>query len=598
MQHLQDRAKAEDTDDIFERQAFVADESNVLQHPLVQTIEAFLASATSSPPLSSSDSSEEGCGGVAISLSGGVDSMVICKILALLKPKMGFQDIFAMHIDYANRNESAREADFVEEWCKNLGIAFRKRVVSEVTRGITDRATYEVVSRNARYSFYQQVLAETKCKGVIFGHHLGDVQENVISNVMRGCSPLQLSGMEQIGMTNGVAVWRPLLEHSKEEIYDFAHTYGVPYFKDTTPSWSTRGKLRNKLVPLLIDMYGAGCLKNLSALAEASDRTRMLVDTNIYDPFMKSVKRHPCGLCVHIDAYRHQPVCFWHESLKMLMHSLSMSMVRERAVQTFVDRIQGVQQHAKKLAFPSPRSPRAASTSSGQSTQPLALAQDKVPPAGWLELRKGFNIELGSDGLLVVLCENVLENAAAVVSGGATSSSSGEKEHSQPKLLVELLYPTRPLTSRETVTRTKIGHWQIRLETDILPLVDAIAECSSKALQTPREILPGLFQYSLLLGKATRRAETDSASEAQPQPVRLELLSTRGGGMGRKKSGIAPPPSLAGMDLRLRAGLPLLVIAANEEDDAQTESNSEEEKKEEPAMAAIVRLEYTFSPSA
>lgn len=88
------------------------------------------------------------------------------------------------------------------------GVQCRIRRVDEVTRGVTNRDDYEKISRDIRYSFYktcmQQVVdgysgdtdAETMEKaqhipiapllsGVIFGHHQGDVQENVISNVMR-----------------------------------------------------------------------------------------------------------------------------------------------------------------------------------------------------------------------------------------------------------------------------------------------------------------------------------------------------------------------------------------------------------------------------
>jgi hypothetical protein len=114
--------------------------------------------------------------------------------------------------------------------------------------------------------------------------------------------------MTACSVTNGVAVWRPLLAHSKDAIYDFAHRfvrteptalrlipltllwfcrYGVPYFKDSTPSWSTRGKLRNQLLPLLLDMYGSGCLQNLTQLARESDATRALVQDNLYQPFMR-----------------------------------------------------------------------------------------------------------------------------------------------------------------------------------------------------------------------------------------------------------------------------------------------------------------------
>ena len=57
--------------------------------------------------------------------------------------------------------------------------------------------------------------------------------------------------------------------------------------KDTTPSWSTRGKLRNQLLPLLTDMYGTGCTRNLTMLARMSDEMHDLVQTNIYQPILE-----------------------------------------------------------------------------------------------------------------------------------------------------------------------------------------------------------------------------------------------------------------------------------------------------------------------
>ncbi len=71
--------------------------------------------------------------------------------------------------------------------------------------------------------------------------------------------------MGEESVVNGVRVWRPLIEHTKAPVLEFAHTFGVPYFKDTTPLWSTRGKLRNQLVPLLREMYGEGFLGHLTS---------------------------------------------------------------------------------------------------------------------------------------------------------------------------------------------------------------------------------------------------------------------------------------------------------------------------------------------
>lgn len=98
----------------------------------------------------------------------------------------------------------------------SLNFSHHERVVNEVTRGITDRSEYEKVSRQIRYDFYKDVLqsdlkatmetggglsggsrsgdgflmtsestGEQRACGVIFGHHVGDVQENVLSNMMR-----------------------------------------------------------------------------------------------------------------------------------------------------------------------------------------------------------------------------------------------------------------------------------------------------------------------------------------------------------------------------------------------------------------------------
>jgi hypothetical protein len=63
--------------------------------------------------------------------------------------------------------------------------------------------------------------------------------------------------------------------------------YGIPYFKDSTPSWSTRGKLRKQLLPLLLDMYGQGCLHNLTSLARDSDESRDLINLSVYQPFFR-----------------------------------------------------------------------------------------------------------------------------------------------------------------------------------------------------------------------------------------------------------------------------------------------------------------------
>lgn len=165
--------------------------------------------------------------------------------------------------------------------------------------------------------------------------------------------------------------------------------------QDSTPSWSTRGKLRNHLIPLLREIYGDGCLRNLSMLAHESDEVHALVHQNLYHPFLQAIRRFPGGLVVNILPFISQPQVFWRESLKLLMHSMGMSMVRDKAVGNFVERIQ-----------------RPYQSSSGK----VGL----LP--GWLELRKGFHTYVTEEGDLYIIRDGILRSNLVVYNPATTKN--------------------------------------------------------------------------------------------------------------------------------------------------------------------------------
>jgi hypothetical protein len=126
------------------------------------------------------------------------------------------------------------------------------------------------------------------------------------------------------------------------------------------------------------------------------------------------VRRYPCGLAVNILAYRMQTQCFWREILKQLMHSMGMSLIRDKAVNNFLERIQRIS-HGKPANF---------------------IAQ------GWLELRKGFHTYLSSEGDLLIFQDSVLRKNLIVYNPATTknqSKQSKEKNNDSKKPMKSLI---------------------------------------------------------------------------------------------------------------------------------------------------------------
>ena len=226
-----------DGDELLEHHGFAADETHLLREMLAQTVRALAwhrlrprallkphctshvllpqvisfftrhaPAAVAAPRPAEPVPAETLPVRALVSLSGGVDSMVLACILSRLGA--GRWRVAGAHIDYGNRPESGAEADFVAAWCAEQGIEFRLKRIEDLRRGIAGRDEYERESRRVRYDFYAACLAEfAGCGGVCVGHHAGDVQENVITNFLKGTSLLGISGMTEVSTVNGVPVW-------------------------------------------------------------------------------------------------------------------------------------------------------------------------------------------------------------------------------------------------------------------------------------------------------------------------------------------------------------------------------------------------------
>ena len=230
-----------------------------------------------------------------VSLSGGVDSMLILAVLANIKSKYDNLLIVAIHLDYHNRPETGLEAEFLFRWCSFMNIPLYYRYIHEGVRerNSKHREEYEELTKEIRFNIYKSVeniYKDFKSMGVILGHHKGDLQENIFLNVVKGRTLTDLSVIKEQSDILGVKILRPLISHPKKDIFSLAYKINVPYFKNTTPLWSNRGQFREIIQPAIIKTFGEGVLTNLSKIGKESDELQLLIKTNIIDPYMKTIE--------------------------------------------------------------------------------------------------------------------------------------------------------------------------------------------------------------------------------------------------------------------------------------------------------------------
>lgn len=270
-----------------------------------------------------------------VSLSGGVDSMVIASCANFL----GIKTI-CVHINYNNRGESVLEAEFLRQWCEHNQIFHFEYInILDLKRETSDRSQYELETRKIRMESYKSLMDRFDAKYVCLGHHDGDIVENVMMNIFKNRDLLDLTVMKELSSTSAeesVTLFRPLLGLFKRSIFDFAHMYDVPYFKDTTPDWSVRGMLRKLLIPMLRRVFPR-FEQALIGIGKQSDDWSEVITQRVVSPFLEqnvsySVTGADSIVTINYESYEDMPESFFRRVWTIVFHSMQYSLPSHKAM--------------------------------------------------------------------------------------------------------------------------------------------------------------------------------------------------------------------------------------------------------------------------
>lgn len=200
---------------------------------------------------------------IAVSISGGVDSMVVSYILNDVCKKQNIE-LILLHICYNNRECCYNEKQLLYYWASKLECKLYIRDIDEIKRerNTQYRQLYEDVTRKIRFSFYKYF----NCP-IILGHNRDDTFENMFSNLSKNIHFDNLKGMEERTTEGDVILLRPFINVYKKDIIHLSVLFNIPHLIDSTPTWSRRGKTRDTLMPQ-IDEFDDKILPGLEKFTE------------------------------------------------------------------------------------------------------------------------------------------------------------------------------------------------------------------------------------------------------------------------------------------------------------------------------------------
>lgn len=227
-----------------------------------------------------------------LSLSGGVDSMILALIFLGLK-EQSILHFEAFHFNYMVRKESVAEELYLRNFCLQNNIKLHVVRIDQSDPNLVDN--WDSATKIQRYRNYKKTIQTMKRNDseeipVVLGHHQDDVYEGIIMNLFNNgtCNGGRylwhdLSGMPSNSKVQDVHIYRPLVDMrlTKNWVLKLSEDFSVPYFRDTSFDLATRIRVRREVLPLLQDVFGTSLETQLLSINQQSKDLETLLDSSV-----------------------------------------------------------------------------------------------------------------------------------------------------------------------------------------------------------------------------------------------------------------------------------------------------------------------------
>lgn len=211
-----------------------------------------------------------------VAVSGGVDSVVLLDILS----KQKNLKLVVAHFDHGIRADSAEDKKFVQTLSETYVLPF------VFANGNLGADASEATARAARYAFLDLAKEKYHADAIITAHHQDDLVETIIINILRGTGR---KGITALGETKDIK--RPLLQHTKKEILEYAKKHNIVWRED--PTNQTTDYLRNWVRQTIIPKLSTADRKKFLSVHEKLAKDNPQIDQLLANYIQKEVNKLP-----------------------------------------------------------------------------------------------------------------------------------------------------------------------------------------------------------------------------------------------------------------------------------------------------------------
>ncbi len=178
---------------------------------------------------------------VIVGFSAGPDSVCLAHLFSKVKEKYNL-DVILAYFNHGWRKEANEEEKFTEKFANDFGFSFEIGKANENTKKT------EEIARQLRYEFFEKAAIKYDSKFVFLAHNKNDNIETLVYRIIKGTS---IAGLCAIPKVRDI-YYRPLLDITKKEIYDYLEKNNLNYKIDSSNEDSKykRNLIRNKILPI------------------------------------------------------------------------------------------------------------------------------------------------------------------------------------------------------------------------------------------------------------------------------------------------------------------------------------------------------------